>query len=153
MTRRRTLFAVLLLLLPMLGCGGAQEEAKRREESRLKPLAIFYGQFLGQHRGQPPASETEFREFIRSQGAEALKTFAVPDVETLFVSERDQKPYVIAYGDASKGAPIGPAGSPVVAYEQVGAAGKRFVASAMGAVEEVDEVRFKELVPTATLRP
>jgi len=37
----------------------------------------------------------------------------------------------------------------VVAYEQEGVNGKRFVASKMGAVEEVDEARFRKMVPSA----
>lgn len=139
--------------LGTLGCGGAQEQARRQEESRLKPLAIFYGQFTGQHRGKPPTSEAEFKEFIRTQGAEQLASFQVNNLETLFVSERDEKPYVVLYGEASKNSPPGPAGAPVVAYEQQGVGGRRFVASSMGAVEEVDEARFKQLVPMAAATP
>jgi hypothetical protein len=36
-----------------------------------------------------------------------------------------------------------------VAYEQEGVDGKRYVATVVGAVEEVDEARFRELVPDA----
>ncbi|MDZ7616995.1 MAG: hypothetical protein U1E05_08325 [Patescibacteria group bacterium] len=129
-----------------LGCGGARRQAEQREESRLKPLALFYGQFTGQHRGRPPASETQLKEFIQAQGPEALASFQVNDVDALFVSERDGKPYVVLYADAAKGNPPGPAGAPVIAYEQEGAGGLRYVASSMGAVEEVDDARFRELV-------
>ena len=34
-----------------------------------------------------------------------------------------------------------------MAYEKVGVAGKRFVASSLGAVEEVDEQRLRQWVP------
>lgn len=142
-----SLFAGVCLLA--LGCGGAQRQAEQREESRLKPLALFYGQFTGQHRGNPPADEAQLKDFIRSQGPEALASFQVKDVDGLFLSERDGKPYVVLYGDAAKSNPPGPAGAPVVAYEQEGIGSMRFVASSMGAVEEVDEPRFRELVPAA----
>ena len=45
--------------------------------------------------------------------------------------------------------PPGPGGAPVIAYEQEGVGGKRFVASSLAAIEEVDEARFRELVPNA----
>jgi hypothetical protein len=37
---------------------------------------------------------------------------------------------------------------PIIAYEQTGVNGKRFVASSIGGIEEVDATRFQELVPT-----
>jgi hypothetical protein len=38
---------------------------------------------------------------------------------------------------------------PVIAYERTGDGGDRFVAFASGGVEEVDEDRFRQLVPDA----
>ena len=138
--------SIILFCAFPLGCGG-QRASREREESNLKPLAVFYGQFTGRHRGRSPANEAEFKEFLRSLSSEQLATFNVTDPESLFVSPRDQEPYVIIYGSPS--GPPGPGGAPVIAYEQVGVGGKRFVASSIGAVEEVDEARFKELVPDA----
>jgi hypothetical protein len=126
------------------GCGAAHRESQEREQSNLKPLAVFYGQFIGQHRGQPPASEKEFKEFIRSSGTRQLAGFDVSNVESLFVSSRDQKPYVVLYG---KNAPAGKAR--VVAYEREGKGGTRFIANDLGDVQEVDEAQLKEMVPGA----
>ena len=67
------------------------------------------------------------------------------DVESLFVSPRDGQPYVVRYG-LKFGGPS-PGGSPVVAYEQTGVGGYRYVAFAVGGAEQVDEKRFRELVP------
>jgi hypothetical protein len=136
---------VLLCLVPS-GCG-SHRQSQEREESNLKPLAVFYGQFTGQHRGQPPANEAEFKQFVGSLSPEQLAGFNVTDPESLFISSRDGKPYVIVYGPP-KG-PAGLSGAPVIAYEQEGVGGKRYVANAMGEVAEVDEARFKELVPGA----
>ncbi|MFW5693154.1 MAG: hypothetical protein ACOCWL_02965 [Thermoguttaceae bacterium] len=141
---------VLGMCVVALGCGRSRRQAAAREESRLKPLAVLYGQFTGRNRGNPPANDAQFKEFIRSHDAEQLASLGVDDVDELFVSERDGEPYVVLYGDAAQGNPPGPAGAPVVAYEQEGVRGKRFVASSMGAVEEVDEARFRELVPGAS---
>jgi hypothetical protein len=100
-------------------------------------LALLYGQFTGQHRGQPPKSEAEFRAFIEAKGKPLLASFGIADVESLFTSPRDKKPYVVRYGVVT--GPPGPAGQPVIAYEQEGVGGKRFVASSLGAVDEIDE--------------
>jgi len=132
----------------LVGCSSHQANLEQ-EQSNLKPLATLYGRFIGQHRGQPPANETQFKQFINSGGKDLLSSFNVSSADELFVSSRDGKPYVVLYGPEAAKGPPGPAGSPVVAYEQEGVGGKRFVASSMGAVEEVDEARFKQLVPGA----
>ena len=123
---------VLFCVLP-LGCG-TRTESQQREESNLKPLAIYCIQYHSE-RGQPPASEEEFKQFVRAQGLDA-------DVDGLFISSRDGEPYVILCGPDA-------ANSQIVAYERVGVGGKRFVADNLGGIEEVDETRFRELVPNA----
>jgi len=129
--RLTALCVVGLACTTATGCG-SQKKSLARQQSGLKKLAIVYGRFLSQHRGKPPAN---------------LTSFGIDDSNRVFISNRDNKPYVIIYGQP-KGPP-GPGGSPVIAYEQQGEAGMRWVASALGAVEEVDEARFRQLVPTA----
>jgi hypothetical protein len=147
---RRSAFlgVVGLTCLAVAGCGGAQKKSLAVQQSGLKKLARVYGQFLTQHQGQPPANEAEFKKFAQSLSADDLTSLGVEKADQIFISDRDNKPYVVIYGQP-KGPRGGPGGSPVVAYEQEGQAGKRWVASALGAVEEVDEARFRELIPTA----
>ncbi len=128
------------------GCGGSQKKSLAREQSGLKKLAVLYGRYLAQHRGQPPGNEGEFRKFVQSLPAADRASLGIDDAEGLFLSNRDNKPYVIIYGRPQ--GPPGPGGSPVIAYEQDGKSGKRWVASALGAVEEVDDARFKQLTQT-----
>lgn len=135
--------ALVAATMLVAGCG-QQTQSKKQQESRLKPLSLLYGQYMGQHRGQPPQNEAEFKKFVESQKS-FLTQFGITDPATLFISERDGQPFVVIYGKPSGPAALG--GQPVIAYEKVGAGGKRFVASQLGAVEEVDEARFKELVP------
>jgi hypothetical protein len=144
--RLTALYAVAVVFLATSGCGSHQKSAPR-EQSGLKKLALVYGRFLSQSRGQPPANEAEFKKFAQSLRPVDLKAFNIDDIEQVFISERDGKPYVVIYGKPQ--GPPGPGGSPVIAYEQEGKAGKRWVASVVGAVEEVDEARFQQLVPTA----
>jgi hypothetical protein len=135
-----------LACMTAAGCNSGRE-SKHREQSELKKLVMVYGRFLAQHRGQPPANEAEFKKFVESLRPADLASFGIDEVSRLFVSNRDGKPYVVIYGQA-KG-PSGPGGSPVIAYEQEGKGGRRWVATVVGAVEEVDEARFGQLVPTA----
>jgi len=138
--------AILFCLL--CGCSGASREASRAQEaSSLKPIAIYYGSFVGRHRGQAPKNEDEFKAYLREkENAESLQAaFHVTDIDNLFVSPRDKKPYVIYYGEIPTSS--GPGGAPVIAYEKEGVEGKRFVASAVGAVQEVTEEAFRKMVP------
>ena len=139
----------LVLLSVVVGCGDKGRSNKAQEGSPLKPIAKFYGDYVRQHQGMPPAGEAEFKAFLKeTKNAAWLKEeFKVTDIDKLLISPRDNKPFVIYYGTRSKNA--GPGGALLVAYEQVGLEGKRFVASALGAVEEVDEAAFRKMVPDA----
>lgn len=134
----------LLLAAACCGCGGDVGGAAQ-QESNLKKLSLFFGQYQGQHRGVWAPDEKSLKEFIKSQEL-MLKSQQISDVDGLFVSERDHQPYVILYGGEAV-ATDGPGGSPVVAYEKQGVGGKRFVASSLGAVEEVDDQRLRQWVP------
>ncbi len=137
--------AVLGLLLT-LGCGGPQDLSKPREESNLKHVSILYGKFIQKNKGQPPANEAAFKAFISALSPEELRSAGVETTEGVLISNRDNQPYVVVYGPAT-GPATGPGNRPVIAYEQTGIDGKRFVATDLGGVEEVDEIKFKELVP------
>lgn len=109
----------------------------------MRSIAVLYGRFAGAHEGTPPANEKEFREFIASQDASLLQSLGVASVDELFVSPRDSMKYEIVYG-VSPGVP-GTA-SPVVAYEQYGYKGRRYVGYSSGMFEEVDEQKFQTLI-------
>lgn len=131
--------AAIGLAALLAGCSGG-EASKPRETSHIKPLAILYGQYVGRHGGKPPADEAALKKFIDAQES-MLQSFGVSDSAELFVSERDGQPYVVLYGPEA-------AGKSVVAYEQTGVGGMRYVADTLGAVQEVDEARFSQLVPS-----
>jgi hypothetical protein len=146
----RLLWTVILVSLGLLaGCGPRGPATKAEEESPLKPIAKFYGEYAITHQGKPPPSEAEFKAYLKDPKiTDRLKEeFQVTDIETMLVSPRDNKPFVIYYGTRSKNS--GPGGGAVVGYEQQGAGGKRFVATTLGAVAEVDEAEFRKMVPDA----
>jgi len=135
--------------LLLAGCSRTTQKAQAREESHLKKLAVLYMQYAAQHRGQGPASEAEFKSFVRSLPEAQRKSLGIEDVDALFISERDGKPYVIVYGVKGAAAP-GPGGAgaaPVIGYEQVGQGGSRYVANSLGALELLDEAAFRQRVP------
>jgi hypothetical protein len=140
---------ILILLGAVAGCGNQGRSNKAEEESTLKPLAKVYGDFVNQHQGKPPQGETEFKAFLKeARNADMLKSqFQITDIDKLFISSRDNKPYVVYYGTLSQS--HGPGGAPVIAYEKEGVKGKRFVASALGAVVELDENAFRAMVQDA----
>ncbi|MGQ9562695.1 MAG: hypothetical protein ACUVTH_04110 [Thermogutta sp.] len=133
---------LLLVLSVWIGCS-TKTASKPMEESRLKPLALLYGQYTGQHMGKAPANEEVFRKFV-SQQTSFLQQFKISDPSQLFISERDGKPYRVVYaGETSPGQLLG---APIVAWEQDGVNGKRFVGNTLGAVKEVSEEEFRQLI-------
>jgi hypothetical protein len=138
---------LLVGLALVMGCRGPQNASQQTESSGLKPLAVFYGRYLSQHRGQPPQSEAEFKQFLATMSPEDLKSFNLASADEVLVSSRDKLPYVVMYG-AKPGGPM-LNGAPLIGYEQQGVNGKRYVGNWLGAVEEVDEAKFKELVPAS----
>jgi hypothetical protein len=128
------------------GCSGNQA-AVERETSNLKPLSVLYGKYLSQHRGQAPADEAALKSFAKKLDPKELEALGVKDIDSLFISARDKKPYTIVYGNNATSAP---GEDVVIAYEQEGLSGKRYVATRLGRIEEVDEARFREMVPTSS---
>jgi len=140
-----SLLAAAGLASLLVGCSNSAQEAAQ-ESSNIKPLALFYGQYVGRHQGTPPPNEAEFKAFVKENQA-TVQGLTIADADALFVSSRDNKPYVVIYGAAS--GPPGPGNQPVVIYEQEGVNGMRYVSSSLGAVEEVDEAKFRQYVPQA----
>lgn len=138
-------FTVAFQIILLTGCGPDQKVVER-ETSNLKPLAVYYGRYQGAHQGKAPANADELKTFIRSRPAEELKALGATDVDSLFISSRDKKPYQFVF--SATPAPPGPE-IVVFAYEAEGIDGKRYVGGTLGQVEEVDEARFKKLVPDA----
>ncbi len=144
MQAKLSLVVLTISLLAFVG-GCNRPDNVERENSTLKPLVVAYGGYVASHRGVPPANEAEFRQHLQASWEQIKHFNQAKSVDDLFISNRDKEPYVVLYGDVT--GPKGPGGMPVIAYEKKGIGGKRFVASSLGAVEEVDEARFQELVP------
>lgn len=147
MRLRRSIFFALTLSM-YFGCSSAeQRQSVDRENSHLRRLLRLYTH--ARQRGEAPNSEQEFQQFLETMDRptleRALAGANVTSIAELFKSERDGQPYIFFY----EGRPTGVAND-VLAYEQVGVNGKRYVGYGLGIVEEVDDQRFSELVPAAS---
>lgn len=143
--KQRTCLALvsILTLSLVLGCQNGATTSPT-ESSNLKPLAVMYGRFISSNQGRGPKDEQELKEFIKSQPSQELSNLGVTDVESLFVSARDKKPYKLKFDPV----PAVPGQtSNIFAWEQVGIQGKRYVAGTLGEIMEVDENKFRQLVP------
>jgi len=131
--------ALIAAATATIGCGGGGEQsAAEKETSHLRTLVSFYQYAAKSSRGAT-ANEQAFREFLADK-VDTLAESGVNSVDELFISERDNQPFVVIYGKRPSGMEPG-----VVAYEQTGVDGKRQVGFDIGRIEEADQARFNEL--------
>lgn len=123
------------------GCGSSGL-AGGSGEARLTVLTKKYVAYLNTHQNRPPASEGEFKQYIADAGGSATTRAGVASVDELFVSPRDGKSFVVAYGKAA--IPLISRG--IIAYETSGKEGKRLVGYRLGYVEAVDDDKFRKSV-------
>ena len=144
MVRQNRRLLLSLCLAVGLGCSSQKNVADEKpNDSHIKPITSLYTGYMNRHADRPPASEAEFKQFIAEGGDAVLKAAGVSTLEELFVSPRDNQPYVILYGnDAARLISRG-----IVVYERNGNGGRRLVGYRMGFVNEVDDAEFRKLVP------
>ena len=132
---RRTVSTIMLLIGALVaGCADGEQY---EQQSNLRAIAAYYSQYLAHNRGQLPANEEDFKNFIKAKGGEALAHKGL-SVDDLFISSQDGKPFVVKYR-SDKSWPL----SDVVAYEQEGRDGIRHVATSVGGYEIVSEEEFR----------
>lgn len=134
----RVAFHSLIVVVVLAGCTGNQGAGSTTQLTHVRMLTGLHTRASTELR-RPPKDEQEFKEFIKNSDV-SLENMGVNSVDEIFVSERDGQPLGVAYGSPLKG-------SDVVVWEKTGVDGKRLVGHSIGMVEEVDEAKFKELVP------
>jgi hypothetical protein len=131
------------------GCDGSSREPSA-EERHLKALAVLTGQYRGSHKGKAPANLDALKAHVAKLDAKTLQTLNVDpnNREALFLSTRDQKPFV--YRPTTSSVPQmtaeGKAIRHVLFHETDGSGGRRWIADSLGAVEEVGASEFEKLV-------
>lgn len=107
-------------------------------------LTKIYVDHMNAHQGTPPKDEAAFKTYIRAHGAPRLKGRGVNELDSLFVSTRDNQPLAFVYAIS----PTNPLKqSLVIGYERSATNGRRTVGYRHGDSELVDEAKFQELAP------
>ena len=139
----KSITSILLILfaISLTGCSASKEsEDVAVQRSNLRSLAAAYGSYQKSNRGRIPKNEKTLRAWIEKNGGAG--DYQAQNIDEMFVSSRDDEPYVVVYGKPKKG-------TNVVAYEAVGVDGSRYIADDLGNVEELDAATFGQRVPDA----
>jgi hypothetical protein len=132
-----------LIAVALIGCSSQPPMTTSDPPARLRLDRIleFYRRHIDEKK-KPPADENAFKEYIRGLPDDQKQGFGMTaNVDELFVSPRDNKPYVVRYKMR-----FDPGGeSEAVAWESSSQNGMRYVALTNGYVEEYDDGTFNEL--------
>lgn len=133
-------------LLCVIGCGKGDDSASMIADlnsNNAKRLGNLYSLYQNLNKFQGPKDEAELKEFIKTQSPARLKKAGIDinNVDELFISERDGKPFKIRWGLATR--VRGPS-QPVV-FEAEGVEGKRQVGFTASKMQEVDSAEYDRL--------
>jgi hypothetical protein len=138
--RRLSRAGLLALALVAAACSGkVKEKPLSPEEHNL----VKFGRLYLEHRkaqGRPPASVDQLKAWAKNQSKEALAKMGIEDLDKVFISPRDNEPYVLVSLPMGMG--------PVLAHEKTGSGGKRLVLNSQGSVYEADEENFNKMLAT-----
>ncbi len=132
-----TLFTSVIFLPLAVGGGCKGHVDAELHEPKLRLVAVLYSQYLAAHDGQAPRDDEEFREYVQSLGPGVLRRAGLSGLDDLFMSTRDGRPFAIKC--LNEEWPL----DGIIAYEQAGAIGTRFVAAELGRVSEITEADFQ----------
>lgn len=127
-------WSALLLVSPFAGgCGGGKPAAKDAPAAyeNLRKISSAYLQATN-GLNRPPRSLDEIMTFLGKDG----------NPEEILRSPEDGEPYVILWGVDYRTVQPGPGGFPVLAYEQRGKGGKRYVLQVRN-VSQLSDEEFK----------
>lgn len=131
------------ILIAAAGCTkNYDNQVRAMNVSNIQRLSNFYASFQNGRTGQGPKSEAELKQFLLTQAPETFQLMGIDpnNKDSIWVSERDHKPFKVRYGVDS---PFGAVAA--IVFEQEGVGGKRQVGFNNSKVEETDEARYKEL--------
>src|SRR5262249_48047618 len=126
----------LILMVFSAGCRRVKEKPLSPEEVNLQKFGRLYREYRS-NGGRAQAQPDEIKEWAKKQRKETLDKLEIDDLDKVFVSPRDNEPYVLVSLPMGMG--------PMLAHEKTGVGGKRLVLTSQGNVYEADEKRFEEL--------
>jgi hypothetical protein len=139
----------ILGVVALSGCA-APDELNTPTAARLRGIATYYLDLTFARNGKGPANEQELKRHLRKQERSDLISNGVdPQAidSTLFVSDRDQEPFVVLYGQSITR--ITADAAPLVAHEKTGKDGKRIAVLANSKLRLVDDAGLQDLMKSA----
>jgi len=137
-----SMVVTMLILLCCLGASGCGRSGPRESEAkvRLAKLLRLYQVYVEKTKHGPP-NEEALRAFGHKLSPKERDEYLIgDDLDTIFISPRDNQKYVIKYNLT-----LDPgAASQAVAWEATGQNGKRYVALSIGYTEEYDDETFQK---------
>jgi hypothetical protein len=138
--------AAAYLVVALAGCSGNSTESQvaALNTSNIQRLANMYSAYQNMKSGGGPKDEKDFKAFIKDYDAGKLKMMGIDpnNLDALFTSERDGKPFKIRYKVGG-----GRGSEAAVVFEQAGNEGKKQVGyTGQSKVEEVDDARYAQLL-------
>jgi hypothetical protein len=107
-------------------------------ETRINRLLHLYQAYVGKNQKGPP-SEEALRQFAQKLSSKEKEDFAIgDDIESIFVSPRDNQKFQIRYNVR-----LDPAQARAIAWEATAQNGLRLVALSNGYATTCDEETFK----------
>ena len=124
---------------PQAGCGPQVAPPEPEAKVRLQKLLRLYQVYVDKNKKGPPDAQA-LKAFGQKLTVQERDEYLIgDDLESIWTSPRDNKPYEVRYNLR-----LNPAETRAVAWEALGVDGNRFVALSTGYVEEYDEETLKE---------
>ena len=133
---------VWLPLFVVVGC--ASDDTASPTANKLRGIARIYLDYAVPKNGAGPADEAALKKHMKAMPDFVLASNGIdPAVgDALFVSDRDQEPFVVIYGQGI-GAISGKS-KQVIAHEKTGVRGTKLVTFVSGKVESADEAQLQQ---------
>ena len=126
---------LIIALLLSAGCGpSAKPKPMTPAEQNLSKFFRLYTAYRSSLKGRPNADVEELKKWAQQQPKEKLAEMGIEDLDKVFISPRDNEPYVLVNLPMGMG--------PMAAHEKTGSGGSRLVANTSGEVFEANAKRF-----------
>jgi hypothetical protein len=144
----RSVLALLLGIILLRGIAGCStdhsvEAIAALNSSNIQKLTNLYSAYQASRYGPGPKDEAELKRFAKEEmGAYHLGLMHIDpnNLDTLFVSDRDHKPFKVRYGVNG-----GPGVVNALVFEEEGVGGKKQVGLNGGTVMEVGDSQYEEM--------
>lgn len=138
---RESILFTLVASIAVTGCGPTPSpEALERENSHFRWLSMAYMDYTRDNRGKIPEDLGAFKKYVEKHGGQYMSDNNLT-IESFFTSPRDNQAYTFSTQEKKIQSSQG-----VIGYEQQGVGGQRYVADDAGAVREVNDEMFGQLV-------